>query len=101
MGQQGVLIGIKAVNRTFEGETMSNLINQQKVLITGRKIGFAEYGDPAGKPVFVIGDVPGSRIFGKHFELAAGKLHLRLIAIDPPGVGLSDPRPGYRLLVSR
>ncbi|WP_193212585.1 alpha/beta fold hydrolase [Luteolibacter marinus] len=59
----------------------------------GRKLGYAEYGDPGGAPVFFFHGWPSSRYQGKLVhELAAGR-GLRIIAPDRPGVGLSDPLP--------
>ncbi|HVN53790.1 MAG TPA: alpha/beta hydrolase [Anaerolineaceae bacterium] len=73
-------------------------INQRTLLLDGRRMGFAEFGDPMGRPVFVLPDLPGSRFFGRHLELAALKWRVRILCVDYPGIGLSDSCPGYRLL---
>ena len=75
-----------------------NRINQRTLLLDGRRLGFAEYGDPMGRPLLVLPDLPGSQFFGKHLELAALKWRVRILSLDYPGVGLSDPYPGYRLI---
>lgn len=64
----------------------------------GRRIGYAEYGAPHGRPVLFFHGTPGSRrqIFPDMAE-AAAKLGVRLVAPERPGYGLSDPRPGCRL----
>lgn len=57
----------------------------------GRKLGYAEYGDPNGKPLFYFHGWPGSRLsWGSELDAVANKLHLRIIAPDRPGLGLSD-----------
>lgn len=64
----------------------------------GRHIAFAEYGDPDGHPLFLCHGWPGSRIEGALLATTAARHHVRLIAPDRPGSGLSDPLPGRRLL---
>ncbi|ULE34058.1 alpha/beta fold hydrolase [Mycobacterium sp. IDR2000157661] len=63
-------------------------------LPTGRRLGFAEFGDPAGDPVLWFHGTPGGR---RQFPLlgrrAAEKLNLRVVLVARPGTGLSDPHP--------
>lgn len=59
----------------------------------GRKLGFAEGGDPKGAPVFYFHGFPGSRLEATLLP-ASG---VRLIGVDRPGYGLSTARP-YRTL---
>jgi pimeloyl-ACP methyl ester carboxylesterase len=58
----------------------------------GRRLGFAEYGDPAGEVVLWFHGTPGGR---RQFPLcgrrAAEKLGLRVVLLERPGAGLSDP----------
>lgn len=56
----------------------------------GRKLGFAEYGDPLGKPIFYFHGLPGSRLEAGHLHNSALLNHYRLIGIDRPGMGLSS-----------
>lgn len=63
----------------------------------GRQLGFAEYGDPAGLPVFAFHGVPGARFMFRPTAPGARRLGLRIIAPDRPGYGLSDPQPGRQL----
>lgn len=67
-------------------------------LPSGRKIGYAEYGDPAGPLVFYFHGTPGSRIEASllHTEIAAAGI--RLIALERPGIGLSDYHPNRQIL---
>jgi pimeloyl-ACP methyl ester carboxylesterase len=56
----------------------------------GRQLGYAEYGDPHGQPVFLFHGLPGSRLQRPTDEAAALQLGARLIAVDRPGFGRSD-----------
>jgi pimeloyl-ACP methyl ester carboxylesterase len=60
----------------------------------GRTLGYAEYGDPAGSPVFFFHGWPSSRFHGKSLHDVALANGLRVIAPDRPGLGLSDALPG-------
>lgn len=73
-------------------------LSRQIRLRDGRRLGFAEWGDPAGKPIFLFHPLPGSRLFRHPDDSIASSLGVRLITIDRPGFGLSDPRPGRKLL---
>src|SRR6188474_2004962 len=67
-------------------------------LADGRRLGFAEYGDPDGRAVLFFHGFGTSRVIcPPDYELARN-LGVRLIAVDRPGIGLSDPLPGRRLL---
>jgi pimeloyl-ACP methyl ester carboxylesterase len=58
----------------------------------GRKMSFAEYGDPHGRPVVWLHGTPGGRRqIPEEGRVAADETGLRLIAIDRPGVGRSTP----------
>lgn len=59
------------------------------VLTDGRQLGYAEYGDPNGKPIFYFHGLPGSRLDASYLHHAALINHYRLISIDRPGMGLS------------
>ena len=63
-------------------------------LADGRALSYAEYGDPGGSPVFYFHGWPGSRYEGQMF------MHpqIRLIAVERPGMGRSDPKPDRTLL---
>jgi pimeloyl-ACP methyl ester carboxylesterase len=75
-------------------ETTGKIIH----LRDGRALGYAEYGDPAGKPVFFFHGLPGSRLQRYPDDSIAAELHARVITIDRPGIGLSDFQPGRKLL---
>jgi pimeloyl-ACP methyl ester carboxylesterase len=62
----------------------------------GRRLGFAEVGEPAGVPLLYFHGVPGSRLdFAcERYDQALRAGGVRFIAADRPGFGLSDPKPG-------
>jgi pimeloyl-ACP methyl ester carboxylesterase len=64
----------------------------------GRRLGYADYGDPTGRPVLFFHGFGTSRVICPPDEALARSLGARLIAVDRPGIGLSDPLPGRRLL---
>ena len=67
-------------------------LNTQLVMTlkNGRKLGYAEYGDCAGKPLFFFHGLPGSRLEGRQLNAVARLHHYRLISPDRPGMGWSD-----------
>ncbi len=71
---------------------------RQVQLRNGRRIGFAEFGDPQGKPVFLFHGLPGSRLFRHPQDEITVARGVHMITIDRPGFGLSDFQPGRKLL---
>ena len=72
----------------------------QITLSDGRALGYAEYGDPQGKPVFYFHGFPSSRLdwLLSDSNNVAAELNTRIIAVDRPGMGLSDPKPDREML---
>ena len=64
----------------------------------GRALGYAEFGDPAGRPVFFFHGFPGSRLQRYPDDAIAIASGVRIITIDRPGFGLSSFQPGRELL---
>jgi pimeloyl-ACP methyl ester carboxylesterase len=63
----------------------------------GRLLATQMYGDPDGKPVFLLHGTPGSRL-GPHPRSAVlQRLGVCLISFDRPGYGESDRMPGRRV----
>lgn len=56
----------------------------------GRRLGYTEFGDPSGIPIFAFHGTPGSRFMFRLVDEPARQLGLRLIAPDRPGFGISD-----------
>ena len=64
----------------------------------GRALAYAEWGHPAGRPVVLfLGTPGGSRLLCPDAD-ATEALGVRLITIDRPGYGRSDPDPGFSFL---
>lgn len=74
--------------------------DQKFQLPDGRKLGYDEYGVPNGKPIFYFHGSPSSRIECTLYvdEALLQSLDVRLIAMDRPGMGLSDFQPNRRIL---
>jgi pimeloyl-ACP methyl ester carboxylesterase len=60
----------------------------------GRTLCFAEWGDPAGFPVFVLHGTPGGRLNRHPDESKYAEAGARIITYDRPGCGRSDRHPG-------
>ena len=63
----------------------------------GRNLGYAEWGDRRGSPVFYFHGFPGSRLEARLADHAAARHHIRLIGLDRPGYGISDSKTGRRM----
>lgn len=63
-------------------------------LSDGRTLAYAEYGDPAGAPVFFFHGTPGSRISGSVARDTKADVGARVVAPERPGFGRSDYQPG-------
>lgn len=63
----------------------------------GRRLGYSEYGAAEGRPVFFFHGFGTSRVICPPEEPAI-EMGIRLIAVDRPGIGLSQALPGRRLL---
>lgn len=66
-------------------------------LADSRLLGFAEYGDPQGYPVFAFHGAPGCRHMFRLADPLACEKGFRLIAPDRPGYSLSSPSPSRSL----
>lgn len=64
----------------------------------GRKLGYIEYGDRKGKPLFYYHGWPGSRFSGLETDKAGKKIGVRIISTDRPGIGVSDYKGNRTLL---
>ncbi len=58
----------------------------------GRRLGFAEFGPPDGRPVVWLHGTPGARRqIPAEARVLADALGLRIVGIDRPGIGSSTP----------
>ncbi|MHA2073397.1 MAG: alpha/beta fold hydrolase [Candidatus Hodarchaeales archaeon] len=77
----------------------TDLTSQIMELTDGRRLGYAEFGDINGKPVFYIHGNLGSRLEAAFVEEEKVRdLTVRLICIDRPGMGLSDYQSDRQIL---
>lgn len=78
---------------------MDHSVNDYIIKLKDRRmLGYAEYGDKSGKPLFFFHGWPSSRLHAKRLDEKAKKLKIRVISLDRPGVGLSDFKPNRTLL---
>jgi len=75
-------------------------INKEEALqlADGRRLQYAEFGDPQGTPVIHIHGILGCRYERLPDDAATRDAGIRLIIPDRPGYGLSDPAPGHGYL---
>lgn len=75
-------------------------LDQQFQLPDGRRLGYDEYGSSDGKPLFYFHGSPSSRVESTLYinEELLLPLNVRLIAVDRPGMGLSDFQTNRRIL---
>jgi pimeloyl-ACP methyl ester carboxylesterase len=67
-------------------------VDQTLVLSDGRTLGYALWGEPGDTPVLLMGTSPGSRLFCPDLPATAAA-GVRLVTVDRPGSGRSDPDP--------
>lgn len=83
---------------TASGRTTAAQRGCQLRLADDRTLGYSEFGDPAGDPIFYFHGHPGSRLEAALLHEAAIRSGARLIGTDRPGMGLSGFQPGRRIL---
>src|SRR4051794_1566273 len=78
---------------------MRNARDEEKriQLRDGRWLGYSESGDSAGIPVLFFHGFGTTRVICPA-DSSARQLGIRVIAVDRPGLGLSTPLPGRRLI---
>ncbi|TID13896.1 putative mannosyltransferase [Venturia nashicola] len=79
---------------TYRYDTTSSATHN---LPDGRKLGYAQYGLLTGKPIFYMHGLPGSRMEAAILDDTAKEMGARIIAVERPGCGLSDPCPGWTI----
>lgn len=68
------------------------------VLKDGRKLGYLDVGKADGPVVFHFHGHGSSRLEALMLDEAADLLGMRVVALDRPGIGYSDPKDGDRLI---
>jgi pimeloyl-ACP methyl ester carboxylesterase len=76
------------------GNRATDLTSQVATAADGRRLGFAEWGDPKGFPVFALHGTPGCRLNRNPNEELIRSTGARLITYDRAGYGLSDRHRG-------
>lgn len=71
---------------------------QTLTLRDGRTLGYAEWGDLNGKPVFFFGGSNSARYFRHPDDTIIAEMGIHLYTFDRPGQGLSTRQPQRRLL---
>jgi pimeloyl-ACP methyl ester carboxylesterase len=71
---------------------------QTITLKDGRKLGYAEFGNLEGKPIFYFHGWLGGRLDLFIAEIYGIKINYHIIAIDRPGIGLSDYQENRKLI---
>lgn len=79
-------------------QTQDGWRESQFRLPDGRQLGYAECGDPAGKPLVYFHGGLSSRLDIMFAARTCKEKGIRLIAPDRPGIGLSDRKPQRTLL---
>jgi pimeloyl-ACP methyl ester carboxylesterase len=64
----------------------------------GRRVTYADHGDPAGPTVLSCHGTPECRLVDPRAVELAERMRYRLVVPDRPGFGQSDPKPGRTLL---
>ncbi len=77
---------------------LGNILKRTVQTTDGRRLATAVYGDPEGRPVFLLHGTPGSRIGPRPRSAILHRLGVRLICFDRPGYGESDRLPGRRVV---
>lgn len=72
--------------------------DRRLTLPEGRGLSYAEFGVSKGIPVIYCHGFPGSRLEAAFADHVASTLGVRLIAVDRPGIGLSDYSAGRTIL---
>ena len=66
-------------------------------LVDGRRLAYDDVGDPNGVPVVYLHGCPDSRLTRHPDDAVAAHAGVRLVAVDRPGYGASDPPSDWTL----
>ncbi|KAK0925479.1 hypothetical protein LTR29_018036 [Friedmanniomyces endolithicus] len=95
LSEDGLALGRRdsvedAVTDFLQASRLSRKIRHPR---SGRVISFSEVGDPEGAAVFICVGMGLTRFVTAFYDDLATTLRLRLITVDRPGVGGSEPYP--------
>ena len=80
------------------GRGFAMVIEEHLELSDGRHLAYCEYGAAKGSPALFFHGWPGSRLDFAPNDAAAARAGVRVIAVDRPGIGGSDPQPNRKVL---
>lgn len=92
------LVNLYDNNDSLESIQVYGYMEKQIQLKGGRKLGFFQYGDIKGTPVFYFHGWPASRLSAAIYDDVAKKFHVRIISPDRPGFGLSEYKKDRTLM---
>ncbi|MCL2321648.1 MAG: alpha/beta hydrolase [Oscillospiraceae bacterium] len=84
------------MNKSLNGLIIES--DRTLTLHDGRTLGFAEYGQLDGNPIFYFHGHPGCRYEARLLAKYAKQLNIRIISVDRPGLGLSSYKSGRKIL---
>jgi pimeloyl-ACP methyl ester carboxylesterase len=76
---------------------MSSSAQDTVTLRTGRRLGYASYGQPTGRPLLYFHGFPSSRLEAYPLHPIATRLNIHVLAIDRPGFGMSPHDSNRRI----
>jgi pimeloyl-ACP methyl ester carboxylesterase len=82
----------------MEGVARGVAASRTITLRDGRRLGYLDYGDPQGRPIFLFHGFNGSRLDRHPDDVLTASLGVRIIAADRPGIGLSSPQRKRRVV---
>ncbi len=77
---------------------MKPRLDSTLTLRDGRRLAYAEWGEPDGRPVLFFHGTPSGRLLHPPEPESFEGLRTRWITVDRPGYGRSDPQPARDLL---
>ena len=88
--------GSPSLQATSHGQSV-RVATQTICLPDGRRLGYAEYGDPDGRIVLYFHGTPGTRLDPFVVSDRLVGTGLRVVAVDRPGLGRSSYQSGRRI----
>jgi pimeloyl-ACP methyl ester carboxylesterase len=85
------------ISQTGTAEEPDRSSEKRLRLGDGRDLGYAEYGDRAGKPIFYFHGWPSSRLEARNYDKEGSRLGARIIGVDRPGIGISSYKDGFKI----
>ena len=90
------ILAARRIKRSSTGrlDTQDLASNEELVrLPDGRRVAIASYGEPHGRPLFLLHGIPGSRLGMHYVDEPAKERGVRVVCPDRPGAGRSDAYP--------